>query len=81
MVSRKAFEEWYHKTYPNDICGKWHEDEQRYTIMSTIGYAWETWKASRLSALDFAAEALRGGHVRTSVDCLNEINRMIEKEF
>lgn len=41
---RMQFENWY-QTTKYDKNAKWHEDEQRYTVLSTKQQYWESWKA------------------------------------
>lgn len=45
-LSRIAFESWY-ATTKYDKHSQWHEDKQRFTVMTLKQYMWESWEASR----------------------------------
>lgn len=45
-LSRESFDVWY-ATTKYDPHSTWHEDKQRYTVMTLKQYLWEAWKASK----------------------------------
>jgi hypothetical protein len=65
---REAFEKWWDsKGYHKAI---WHENEQRYTLLSPQQEAWVAWQA--------AIESVREGGPFAFGDCLNQVRTQDE---
>lgn len=61
-MDRKDFEQWLFSSYPQFLVDTvWHDNEQRYTVMSSAQILWEAWQvaADEIERLHAENESLR----------------------